>query len=77
MSHSFVWASVQAASALLGAVTLAPFEAIRIRTVAQPDYGSNLLRVVQRIIEASPKISGKLNLSLKCSPFLFSFIQFT
>ena len=33
----------------MGAVTLTPFEAIRIRTVAQPDFAPNLVRVVQRI----------------------------
>jgi hypothetical protein len=48
---------MKATSAILGAVTLSPFEAIRIRTVAQPDYAPNFSGVVQRIIKVDVSCS--------------------
>jgi len=37
-------------SACLGSFTLAPFESVRIRAVAQPDYAENIAGVLQRIV---------------------------
>ena len=39
-----------AISSALAATVLCPFETVRIRSVAQPDYGSNTFAVVKRII---------------------------
>lgn len=38
-------------AAVIGVFTLTPSEAIRIRSVAQPDYGSNVIDVTKRMIE--------------------------
>mmetsp|Transcript_11485 Transcript_11485/g.21479 ORF Transcript_11485/g.21479 Transcript_11485/m.21479 type:complete len:1046 (-) Transcript_11485:667-3804(-) len=38
-------------SAVIGVFTLTPSEAIRIRSVAQPDYASNVIGVTKRMIE--------------------------
>ena len=43
----------KATSAFFGAFTLTPSEAIRIRSVAQPDYASNALGVAARMINVS------------------------
>jgi len=43
--------AASATSAFFGAFTLAPSEAIRIRSVAQPDYAPNAVGVVTRMIE--------------------------
>ena len=37
-------------SACLGSFTLAPFESVRIRAVAQPDYADNIVGVLKRIV---------------------------
>jgi hypothetical protein len=45
---------ILAASAIgsfFGAFILAPFEAVRIRSVAQPEYGSNALEVTNRMVK--------------------------
>lgn len=43
--------TLQATSAFAGSFVLAPSEAIRIRSVAQPDYAPNALGVASRLIE--------------------------
>lgn len=43
----------QATSAFIGVFTLTPSEAIRIRSVAQPDYASNAVGVATRMINVS------------------------
>ena len=43
--------SLQFTAAVIGVFTLTPSEAIRIRSVAQPDYAPNALGVTKRIIE--------------------------
>lgn len=45
--------SASAIGAFLGAFVLCPFEAVRIRSVAQPDYGSNALAVTTRMVKVS------------------------
>jgi solute carrier family 25 phosphate transporter 3 len=42
--------SASAFAAFVGSFVLCPFESVRIRTVAQPDYGSNVVDVVKRIV---------------------------
>jgi solute carrier family 25 phosphate transporter 3 len=37
-------------SASIGSFTLAPFESVRIRAVAQPDYADNIVGVLNRIV---------------------------
>ncbi len=49
----FPFLQIQLASAILGTLTLAPSETLRIRSVAQPDYAPNVLGVAQRMVEAS------------------------
>ena len=42
-------------SAMLGSFFLAPFEAVRIRSVAQPDYGPNAPAVAKRMVDVSTR----------------------
>jgi len=53
-SSSFEVAIILAAAgiaALAGAFPISPFEAVRIRSVAQPDYAENALAVSQRMVK--------------------------
>lgn len=45
-----------AIAAVVGSVGIAPFEAVRIRSVAQPDYASNIGAVYNRMVEVSTAI---------------------
>lgn len=38
-------------AAVVGSVTIAPFEAVRIRSVAQPDFAGNIVDVYHRMVE--------------------------
>ena len=40
-----------AIAASIGAVLNCPFEAVRIRTVAQPDYAPNAVEVLKRMLD--------------------------
>jgi len=62
-----------AISATVGTFILVPFESIRIRTVAQPDYGKNILDVTARIV----KEEGASSLFSAVPPFLLKEIPFT
>jgi len=59
-------------SALLGCFIICPFEAVRIRSVAQPDYAPNIVGVLQRMVKEegpSSLISAVPAFMLKEIPF--------
>jgi hypothetical protein len=43
--------AASATAAVVGSVTIAPFEAVRIRAVAQPDYAPNVAEVYSRMVK--------------------------
>jgi len=61
-----------AAAAFLGAGPVAPFEAVRIRTVAQPNFAPNLAGVVTRIVSEE----GFLSLFDAVPAFLLKDVPF-
>lgn len=62
-----------AISATVGTFILVPFESVRIRSVAQPEYGKNFPDVTKRIIEEE----GVSSLFSAVPPFLLKEIPFT
>jgi solute carrier family 25 phosphate transporter 3 len=59
-------------AAAIGSVAIAPFEAVRIRSVAQPDYAPNIVQLFQRMV----KEEGLLSLFSAVPVFLFKEIPF-
>lgn len=48
--------AASAIAAIIGSVAIAPFEAVRIRSVAQPDYAPNIAAVYNRMVEVSAEL---------------------
>lgn len=44
-------------AAFVGSFTLAPFEAVRVRSVAQPDYADNIIGVFNRMVDEEGALS--------------------
>jgi solute carrier family 25 phosphate transporter 3 len=62
-----------AVSATVGTFILVPFESVRIRSVAQPGYGKNIVDITRRIVEEE----GVSSLFSAVPPFLLKEIPFS
>lgn len=49
--------AASAIAAVIGSAAIAPFEAVRIRSVAQPNYAPNILGVYNRMVEVCLRCS--------------------
>mmetsp|Transcript_9279 Transcript_9279/g.10598 ORF Transcript_9279/g.10598 Transcript_9279/m.10598 type:complete len:1059 (-) Transcript_9279:158-3334(-) len=63
-----------AVAAFFGSFVLIPFESVRIRSVAQPDYGKNFFDVTSRIV-SEEGVGSLLNLK-SVPPFLLKEVPF-